>query len=70
MGDNEVLSSVEADILNTSRVNTVGVRPDGSVCGEAQGLVAGKGGERATFKAQGVGKILDGGGVSYRGAHF
>jgi hypothetical protein len=51
MGDNEVLSSVEADILNTSRVNTVGVRPDGSVCGEAQGLVAGKGGERATFKA-------------------
>src|SRR5580658_10663701 len=70
MGDNEVLSSVEADILNTSRVNTVGVRPDGSVCGEAQGLVAGKGGERATFKAQGVGKILDGGGVSYRGAQY
>ena len=55
MGDNEVLSSVEADILNTSRVITAGVRPDGSVYGEAQGLIAGKGGERATFKAQGVG---------------
>ncbi len=40
-----------------------GVRPDGSVYGEAQGMVAGKGGERATFKALGVGKILDGGGV-------
>ena len=37
------------------------VRPDGSLYGEAQGLVAGKGGEQATFKAQGVGKLLDGG---------
>ncbi len=49
---------------------TAAVRPDGSVYGEAQGLVAGKGGERATFKAQGVGRILDGGGVSYRGAQY
>jgi hypothetical protein len=49
---------------------TAAVRPDGSVYGEAQGLVAGKSGERATFKAQGVGKILDGGGVSYRGAQY
>jgi hypothetical protein len=30
----------------------------------------GKGGERATFKAQGVGKLLDGGAVSYRGASY
>ena len=46
------------------------VRPDGSLFGEAQGLVVGKGGERATFKAQGVGKLLDGGAVSYRGASY
>jgi len=47
-----------------------GVRADGSLYGEAQGLVAGTGGERATFKAQGVGKLLDGGAVSYRGAQY
>jgi hypothetical protein len=46
------------------------IRPDGSLYGEAQGLVVGKGGERATFKAQGVGKLLDGGAVSYRGASY
>ena len=46
------------------------VRQDGSLYGEAQGLVVGKGGERATFKAQGVGKLLDGGAVSYRGAQY
>ncbi len=49
---------------------TAAVRPDGTVYGEAQGVVTGKGGERATFKAQGAGKILDGGGVSYRGAQY
>ena len=47
-----------------------GIRPDGSLYGEAQGLVVGKGGEQATFKAQGVGKLLDGGAVSYRGAQY
>jgi len=47
-----------------------GIRPDGSLYGEAQGLVMGTGGERATFKAQGVGKLLDGGAVSYRGASY
>jgi len=46
------------------------IRPDGSVYGEAQGVVTGKGGERATFKAQGVGKLGDGGAVSYRGAQY
>jgi hypothetical protein len=46
------------------------VRPDGSLYGEAQGLVVGKGGERATFKAQGVGKLSDSGAVSYRGAQY
>jgi hypothetical protein len=33
-------------------------------------VVVGKGGERATFKAQGVGKLLDNGAVSYRGAEY
>jgi hypothetical protein len=46
------------------------IRPDGSLYGEAQGLVVGQGGERATFKAQAVGKLLDGGAVSYRGAQY
>jgi len=46
------------------------IRPDGSLFGDAQGLVIGKGGERATFKAHGVGKLLDGGAVSYRGASY
>ncbi len=47
-----------------------GIRPDGSLYGEAQGLVVGKGGEQATFKAAGVGKLLEGGAVSYRGASY
>ena len=47
-----------------------GARPDGSLYGEAQGMYVGKGGELATFKAQGVGKVLDGGGVSFRGASY
>ena len=46
------------------------VRPDGSVYGEAQGVVVGTRGEQATFKAQGVGKLGDGGAVSYRGAQY
>jgi hypothetical protein len=45
-----------------------GIRPDGSLYGEAQGLVIGKGGEQATFKAAGAGRLLAGGAVSYRGA--
>ena len=47
-----------------------GIRPDGSLFGEAQGLVVGKAGEQATFKAQGVGRLLEGGAVSYRGASY
>src|SRR6266571_834052 len=47
-----------------------GIRPDGSLYGEAQGLVVGKGGEQATFKAAGVGKLLADGAVSYRGASY
>jgi len=47
-----------------------GIRQDGSLYGEAQGLVVGKGGEQASFKAAGVGRLLEGGAVSYRGASY
>lgn len=47
-----------------------GIRQDGSLYGEAQGLVVGTGGEQATFKAAGVGRLLEGGAVSYRGASY
>lgn len=70
----EVSFQTTGKLLGVATRGTVtywaGVRPDGSLYGEAQGLVAGTGGERATFKAQGVGKLLDGGAVSYRGAQY
>ena len=46
------------------------VRPDGSLFGEGQGIVMGKGGELATWVGQGVGTIKKDGGVSYRGALY
>ena len=73
-------TKVEVSVQGTGKLlgvetrNTVtycaGIRPDGSLYGEAQGLVVGRGGEQATFKAQGVGRLLDGGAVSYRGASY
>jgi hypothetical protein len=70
----EVSFQTVGKILGVETRSTVtywaGVRPDGSLYGEAQGLVIGTGGERATFKAHGVGKLLDGGAVSYRGAQY
>jgi hypothetical protein len=70
----EVSAQSTGKLLGVATRGTVtywaGVRPDGSLYGEAQGVVIGKGGERATFKAQGVGKLLDGGAVSYRGAQY
>ena len=70
----EVSLQSTGKILGVETRSTVtycaGIRPDGSLYGEAQGLVIGKGGERATFKGQGVGKLLDGGAVSYRGALY
>ena len=47
-----------------------GFRPDGSLYGEGQGILTTKGGETATFKTQGVGRLLGGGSVSYRGASY
>ena len=46
------------------------VRPDGSVYGEGQGIIMGKGGELATWVGQGVGTIKKDGAVSYRGAVY
>ena len=46
------------------------VRPDGSLYGEGQGIVMGKGGELATWVGQGVGTIKKDGGVTYRGAVY
>jgi len=45
-------------------------RPDGSLYGEGQAVVITQDGETATWKGQGVGKFLDGGAVSYRGAVY
>ena len=70
----EVTVQGTGKLLGAETRNTVtyvaGIRPDGSLYGEAQGLVVGKGGEQATFKAAGVGKLLDGGAVTYRGASY
>lgn len=46
------------------------VRPDGTLFGEGQGIIMGKGGEVATWVGQGVGTIKKDGGVSYRGAVY
>jgi len=70
----EVTVQGTGKLLGVETRNTVTywaeIRPDGSLYGEAQGMVVGKGAEQATFKAQGVGKLLDGGGVRYRGATY
>lgn len=46
------------------------VRPDGTLYGEGQGIIMGKGGEAATWVGQGVGTFTKDGGVSYRGAVY
>ncbi len=46
------------------------VRPDGTLFGEGQGIIMGKGGELATWVGQGVGTIKKDGAVSYRGAIY
>jgi hypothetical protein len=46
------------------------IRPDGSLFGEGQGIIMGKGGEMASWVGQGVGTIGKDGGVSYRGAIY
>jgi hypothetical protein len=46
------------------------MRADGTLYGEGQGVVMGKGGEQATWVGQGVGTIKPDGSVSYRGAVY
>lgn len=46
------------------------VRADGSLFGEGQGILVGKGGEIATWVAQGVGTMKQDGGTSFRGAVY
>lgn len=45
-------------------------RPDGTLYGEGQGVSMTKEGDMASWKGQGVGKFVGGGGVSYRGALY
>ena len=45
-------------------------RSDGSLYGEGHGVVIGADGNSATWKGQGVGRFLEGGAVSYRGAVY
>jgi hypothetical protein len=46
------------------------LRADGTIYGEANGLVMGAGGEMATFKGGGVGAFDGKGGVTFRGAIY
>jgi len=46
------------------------VRPDGSLYGEGQGVLMGKGGETATWTGHGIGTVRAGGAASYRGAVY
>ena len=70
----EVTVEGTGKLLGVETRNTVTyvarIRPDGSLYGKARGLVVGKGGEQASFEAAGVGKLLEGGAVSYRGATY
>jgi hypothetical protein len=46
------------------------LRPDGTLFGEGQGVLMGKGGETATWTGQGVGTMKKDGAISYRGAIY
>jgi hypothetical protein len=46
---------------------TAGNKPDGSLYGEGQGVFATMDGEMMTWKGIGIGRLLGGGAVSYRG---
>jgi hypothetical protein len=69
--------SVEVSFEDTSKLlgvdgmnigtYTSGNKPDGSLYGEGQGVFATMDGEIATWKGIGIGRLLAGGAVSYRG---
>ena len=46
------------------------LRPDGTMYGEGQGVLMGRGGEAATWVGQGVGRLQKDGSISYRGACY
>ncbi|MBI4918227.1 MAG: hypothetical protein HY825_20495 [Acidobacteria bacterium] len=46
------------------------LRPDGTMFGEGQGVVMGRGGESARWKGQGIGTSDGKGGFSFRGAIY
>lgn len=45
-------------------------RPDGTLYGEGNGVLMGKGGEMATWIGQGMGILQEDGGVAFRGAIY
>ena len=65
--DNGKVLGIESNNIGTYWAQN---RPDGSVYGEGQGVLVTQDGEVATWKGQGVGKLLAGGAVSYRGALY
>jgi hypothetical protein len=65
--DNGKILGIEANNIGTYWAQN---RPDGSLYGEGQGILITQDGEPATWKGQGVGKLLGGGAVSYRGALY
>jgi hypothetical protein len=65
--DNGKVLGIESNNIGTYWAQN---RPDGSVYGEGQGVLITQDGEVATWKGQGVGKLLAGGAVSYRGALY
>ena len=65
--DNGKLLGIEAHTIATYWSEG---RPDGSLYGEGQAAIITRDGEVVTWKGQGVGKLLAGGSVSYRGAVY
>lgn len=70
----EVSFEAESTILGVALKNLgtywSQLRPDGSLYGEAQGLLMGQDGDTATWKAQGLGTFGEKGAISYRGALY
>jgi len=58
--------------VNTSDTGTyvATMRPDGTLFGEGQGIIMGKGAEAGTWTGQGVGTLKKDGTVSFRGAIY
>ena len=46
------------------------IRPDGSIFGQGQGMMMTQEGDGVTWTGTGIGKILPGGAISYRGMLF